>query len=497
MVVVTGVQVQPGLLLVLVSLLLSCFECVEKSENYDVTESKNHRTSLYQALLMRAAPSRTKHSTRVGTKTKSTATRYASKKGSGTGSGSSGSSATRTGQSSAAKNKKTVVEMAVCRGTDGVSGICYSAEKCRELAGLNTGKCAVSDGVCCKVERTCHGATKEIISYFVNPNFPSENRESSFCDFRIDINNQNICQIRLDFEEFSMKGPHKNIGVCRKDRFMVTTSLPNGSGISDLCGENKGQHLYVPVDPSVAGFTVSLMVMTSGGSPHLWKIRITQIDCKTQVQLMAPNGCLQYFTDLSGNVQSFNYAGGLYQTNLDYAICIKRSINTCRVEYQQAEGSKFGISSFEGTELSDGIGRAGTVSCDLTTHDYLFIPGGMRDIGDTDVEPVAEDEEEQEEVDGPHEVTNEEKFCGKALSGLAVNEYADKLALDDALSAPENITVPSTVTSYASGPIILRFHTDGISHKDQEIGFSINYQQLGAGCTRKSRSYRGKHKRRK
>lgn len=39
-----------------------------------------------------------------------------------------------------------------------------------------------------------------------------------------------------------MKGPHKNIGVCRKDRFMVTTSLPNGSGISDLCGENKGQH---------------------------------------------------------------------------------------------------------------------------------------------------------------------------------------------------------------------------------------------------------------
>lgn len=49
-----------------------------------------------------------------------------------------------------------------------------------------------------------------------------------------------IC--RLDFEKFSLRGPHKVYGVCRKDRFMVTTPSPHGIGVSDLCGENTGQH---------------------------------------------------------------------------------------------------------------------------------------------------------------------------------------------------------------------------------------------------------------
>lgn len=38
--------------------------------------------------------------------------------------------------------------------------------------------------------------------------------------------------------------------------------------------------------------------------------------------------------------------------------------------------------SSPGTELAPNMGRSGIVSCDLITHDYLFIPGGMKDIAD-------------------------------------------------------------------------------------------------------------------
>jgi hypothetical protein len=47
---------------------------------------------------------------------------------------------------------------------------------------------------------------------------------------------------RLDLDEFSLLGPHTTMGICRGDRFIAMTSLPNGIGISELCGENAGQH---------------------------------------------------------------------------------------------------------------------------------------------------------------------------------------------------------------------------------------------------------------
>lgn len=67
--------------------------------------------------------------------------------------------------------------------------------------------------------------------------------------------------------------------------------------------------------------------------------------------VVAPIGCLQYHTDLTGNIRSFNYDpadGGHYQSNLDYAICIQRSPNTCRVEFNQRENSVFWINSADG-----------------------------------------------------------------------------------------------------------------------------------------------------
>jgi hypothetical protein len=62
---------------------------------------------------------------------------------------------------------------------------------------------------------------------------------------------------RLDLEEFSLLGPHTTMGICRSDRFVVMTSLPNGIGISELCGENAMQHCKCVVQVFC---TVSLLI---------------------------------------------------------------------------------------------------------------------------------------------------------------------------------------------------------------------------------------------
>jgi len=44
--------------------------------------------------------------------------------------------------------------------------------------------------------------------------------------------------------------------------------------------------------------------------------------------------------------------------------------------------------------------------------------------------------------------------------------------------------VNNFVSAYAAGPIIIRFHTDSVTVKERDIGFSIAYQQLGTGCNK-------------
>lgn len=46
------------------------------------------------------------------------------------------------------------------------------------------------------IEKSCHNATDDPVSYFVNPSYPNEDWDSSFCDFRVDIKNRNVCQLR-------------------------------------------------------------------------------------------------------------------------------------------------------------------------------------------------------------------------------------------------------------------------------------------------------------
>lgn len=79
---------------------------------------------------------------------------------------------------------------------------------------------------------------------------------------------------------------------------------------------------------------VTLTFVTSGNSfPRSWKVRVSQIRCSTIYR--AEEGCLQYFTGVSGQIKSFNYdpTTGLQLSNQDYSICIRMERNFCGIQY--------------------------------------------------------------------------------------------------------------------------------------------------------------------
>ncbi len=75
--------------------------------------------------------------------------------------------------------------------------------------------------------------------------------------------------------------------------------------------------------------------------------RVTKSSCQTTQKhlklwewlslfcLLAPEGCLQYLTGITGTFQSFNYvdATRLMLSNTDYTVCIRAERNFCGIQY--------------------------------------------------------------------------------------------------------------------------------------------------------------------
>ena len=71
-----------------------------------------------------------------------------------------------------------------------------------------------------------------------------------------------------------------------------------------------------------------------------WQIRILQYECGSP--MIAPDGCLQYHTGVSGEVSSFNwkledntndqmFSNSL--ANLSYSVCIRRERGYCSIDW--------------------------------------------------------------------------------------------------------------------------------------------------------------------
>jgi hypothetical protein len=59
------------------------------------------------------------------------------------------------------------------------------------------------------------------------------------------------------------------------------------------------------------------------------------------IVLPAEEGCLQYFTGVSGQIKSYNYdpGAGLQLSKQDYSICIRMERNFCGIQYMACPDS--------------------------------------------------------------------------------------------------------------------------------------------------------------
>ena len=275
----------------------------------------------------------------------------------------------------------------------------------------------------------------------------------------------------MDFEIFEVS-PQELTGDCSDQ------SLTIEGVATSFCNTNTGQHVYLNIHSVPATRDIDFTAIR--GSPYKYSLKISQIDCNTNEQVMrdiqAPVGCLQYFREPSGTIQSFNYDGvRAYATNQDYAICIARSDKNCGIKYTnppldtsraRSVGAAFqqGCSaggSYGGTQDSGcgedcmraGIGE-GVAGGDS---DWLTIAGGQ--LADADLTAAS---------------SYKAFFCGRGL-GVDTNYTTD--GVDG-----------KGVVDFSSGPFIIKFHADGIKPQPvddaitDDVGFVVEYAVQTGTC---------------
>ncbi|KAJ6220058.1 hypothetical protein RDWZM_005870 [Blomia tropicalis] len=241
-----------------------------------------------------------------------------------------------------------------CTTDSNTPGTCLAQNDCLTRQGTPDGTCASGFASCCNFKFTCGGRTKENETIFVNHLYPKTDNGTNTCQVTID-KQPNVCQLRLDFEEFSLAQPDEN-GQCTTDSFMVRTTV--GERLPILCGDNNAQHLYVDMGRGSAN-PVVLSVVTNGDMiGRKWKVKINMIPCNNLD--MAPSGCMQYFRSPSAVVQSFNYGLPMegrarYLSNLRYTACVRVEENFCSIKWEtETLGSFSWGAPFEGNLTARG-----------------------------------------------------------------------------------------------------------------------------------------------
>ena len=136
-----------------------------------------------------------------------------------------------------------------------------------------------------------------------------------------------------------------------------------------ICGNNLGQHMILEASPSCN----TLEFQWTSGTPS-FNIRVSQIEC--HVRWKPPSGCTQWFTGLTGTIQSYNFAGGHHLAGQDYTICIREEVGYCSITYS-ADTFKISLGRDATPALSSTFAAAGAENCNLDTMaDYILIPGG-------------------------------------------------------------------------------------------------------------------------
>ena len=120
------------------------------------------------------------------------------------------------------------------------------------------------------------------VAYLQNPDYPQDHDKALMHTIQLVPLNENICQIRLDFQEFQTDGGSAIDKQCDRDMFRVSSGGGLDFGVGDLCGKNTRQHLYVPVQGSRGG-PANIRIVTAArmngnfSEGFKWNIKVTQV----------------------------------------------------------------------------------------------------------------------------------------------------------------------------------------------------------------------------
>lgn len=212
-----------------------------------------------------------------------------------------------------------------CNTSGTTEGVCYTSEECQAKGGSATGSCASGFGVCCSFSVGCGSTVSENNTYFRSTSF------STPCVLTVCKCSTNICQLRLDFDTFVLAQPTTGNAATELntqclDAVFLTSS--NGPTPPALCGTNTGKHMYLEASDACN----TLQVTTADGVTGTdFNIQIIQIPCEASYK--APEGCLQYFTGLTGTISNYNSAEGTHLSDHNYANCIRTEEGYCQITY--------------------------------------------------------------------------------------------------------------------------------------------------------------------
>jgi hypothetical protein len=78
-----------------------------------------------------------------------------------------------------------------------------------------------------------------------------------------------------------------------------------------------------------------------------WNIKISQIECGAA--WAAPKGCLQYYTENTDEIKSFNYDKEVHLADQYYDICVRPNAKKCKICYHEAAAGDFQVSAVPNT----------------------------------------------------------------------------------------------------------------------------------------------------
>jgi len=236
-----------------------------------------------------------------------------------------------------------------------VSGLCLTTEECTESGGKPEGNCASGFGVCCFISVEESGAilTKNI-TYIQNSGFPSLIGDvavnpitTTILTFRLEASSD-ICQTRWDFEDVVLQQPlaaqtdpvtgatpNGQCGGTNGDSIVIASPSTDIVGFESLCGTLSGHHIYIPNSGLNDAATITITI-GQGVFGRRWRIKTSRIECTNPSR--APEGCLQFFTGIGGQVTSFNYLDGVNPiliSNLLYSVCIRAEKGFCSLNVAQ------------------------------------------------------------------------------------------------------------------------------------------------------------------